>query len=453
MADARVGLRGAPFSAWWALGVLFLLYVFSMIDRYVITMMVPSIKSSLSLSDTQMGLILGPAFALFYAVFGMPLGWAADKYPRRWVIFLGAVLFGLATATSAFAGTFGILFLTRMFVGIGEASLSPAAYSLMADKFPRNLLTTASSIYNTAAKVGVAASYAIGGVAIGFAARLHPHLPGRGALEPWQIVFLLIGMPAAVLALLVFTFREPPRTVVHRKAGVATETLVGFMKSERRLLVPMMIGFGLIALCSYSLTAWTPTYLTRKFGSTPESYGPVLGLISMAAALTLILKGMIVDWLYGRGMKDVHIRFFSWLLVGTLPVVAGMFFVSSPLFFMILYGFVQVVAMPIIVYMSAAIQLIAPGNLRGQLIAVYMFCLSVFGGGLGPIIVGALTDHVFGGEAKIGSSLAVVVWTTIPLALICLRLALKPLRMAMGEAEARLAEARLAEAALEPVAS
>lgn len=436
-ADAGAAPRSAPFSAWWSLAVLFLLYVFSMIDRYVITMVVPSIKETLSLSDTEMGLILGPAFALCYAVFGMPLGWAADKYPRRWVIFLGACVFGLATALSGLATSFMMLFFARMLVGIGEASLSPAAYSLMADKFPRHQLTTASSIYNTAAKVGVAASYAIGGVVIGLASGFNLHLPGVGPLEPWQKVFLMIGLPTVFCALLVFTFAEPARTRVVKKEGVTSETLVAFLKDKKALLIPMLVGFGLIALCSYALTAWTPTFLTRKFGWTPEQYGPLLSLISMAAALTLILKGVIVDWLYARGMKDVHVRFFTWLLVGTFPIAIGMFLVSDAIVFMILYGIVQVIAMPIIVYMSAAIQLIAPGNLRGQLIAVYMFALSVFGGGLGPIIVGALTDHVFKGEARIGASLAVVVCTTIPLAFICLRFALKPLREAMLEGERR----------------
>jgi MFS family permease len=147
--------RGASPGAWWMLFVLLSLYIVSYIDRTAINMLVPYIKTSLHLSDSQMGLVLGPAFSFVYAAFGFPLGWAADKFPRRWVIFVGAVLFGCATVASAAAQTFLALFIARACVAIGEASLSPAAYSLMSDKFPRNLLTTASSIYNTASKIRI----------------------------------------------------------------------------------------------------------------------------------------------------------------------------------------------------------------------------------------------------------------------------------------------------------
>lgn len=423
--------------AWWMLAVLFGLYLFSFIDRYVITIMVPHIKESLDLTDVQIGLILGPAFALFYSVFGLPLGWVADNFPRRWLIFLGAALFGLATAASAFAGGFVALFIARMCVGIGEASLSPAAYSLMADKFPRNLFGTASAIYNTAAKLGTASAYTIGGVAIGLAAGWQMGLPVIGEMEPWRIVFLLTGIPSIMIGALVFTFREPPRTSVVKKDGVPTENIVGFLKSQRRLLIPMLLGFSLMAVCSFALAAWAPTYIARRFEWSPLQYGPILGAVSMAAALTLVFKGALVDWLFTRGGKDAYVRFYTWLLMGCLPIAAVTFFIPNAIVFMICYGILQVVALPTIVFMSAAIQLIVPGNLRGQIVSVFLFCLTVIGGSTGPLLVAVLTDYVFRDDLMVGYSMAVVVCLAMPCALVLLRLSLKPLRDAVDVIEAR----------------
>lgn len=426
----------ADFAAWWMLAVLFGLYVFSFVDRYITTMLVPHIQASLDVSEFQMGLILGPAFAIFYSVFGIPLGWAADRYDRRWVIFIGACCFGLATIMSGLATSFVMLLIARIAVGIGEASLSPAANSLLASRFPRHMLTTVLSIYTMGVKVGSAGAFILGGLLIAAAGVWVVTYDALAGFEPWQIVFMATGLPAVLLALLVFTFKEPPRPA-KKKAGVKPAAIIPFMRERKRLFIPMLIGFSLIALCTYSLTGWVPTYLHRHFGMEPVVYGPILGLISTIAAFTLAFKGMFVDWLYRRGMKDAHIRFYTWLLIGSLPVVFALFWVQQPVIFMIMYGALQVVSIPIMAYVSAAMQLIAPTELRGRITGVFLFCLNGVGGGLGPVIVGSLTEYVFRDEMKVGWSLAVLICTAIPLALVLLRLALKPLRAAIVEAEER----------------
>lgn len=427
----------ASLDAWWMLAVLFSLYVFSFIDRQVITMLVPDIKRSLALSDVQMGLVLGPAFAVFYSIFGLPLGWAADRYSRRWVLFIGSTMFGLATASSALANGFVALFLARVFVGVGEASLAPSVYSLLADKFPRRLFTTASAIYNTATKVGMASAYAIGGLAIGLAAGRRFDLAGLGQVEPWRVVLLVTGAPTLLLAVLVFTFREPARRALAGGPGAPAETIVGFLKAERALLIPLLLGFSLMSICNYALAAWTPAYLARRFDWAPAAYGPVLGVVSIVAALTLVFKGGIVDWLYSRGTKDAHVRFYTWLLMGTIPVAAVTFFIPDPVLFMICYGVLQVVALPVMLFMAAAVQMIVPGNLRGQITAVFMFVFSVIGGSAGPVLVAMLTDHLFRDEDMVGVSMAVVICVAMPAALVLLRMALAPLRLAVVSAEAR----------------
>lgn len=428
---------GVPIGAWWMLFVLFGLYAFSFIDRQVITMMVPQIKESLQLTDFEMSLILGPAFVVVYSIFSLPLGWAADRYSRRWVIFLGAVGFGLATSASALADSFAMMVAARMFIGIGEASLTPAAFSLIADRFPRRLFATANAVYATASKVGTASAYAIGGVLLGVLSPglLSGHF-GIGEIEPWRMVFLIVGAPAIFASFLVFTFAEPKRTVVKlNEQGRMTPNITEFLRNKRVLLICMLLGFSLVSVCSLALVAWAPTYIARRFEWEPIQYGPVLGLISMIAALTLVFKGALADWLYARGGKEAHVRFYSWLLISTMPFAAVMFFVDDAVIFMICYGIVQVVAMPTIVFLSTTLQLIVPGHLRGQITAVAIVCLNVIGGSVGPVSVGALTDYLFRDDQMVGYSLAIVLGIAMPAAFVLLRIALKPLRVAIIESE------------------
>jgi MFS family permease len=428
----------ASFDAWWTLAVVFLLYVFSYLDRFVITMVVTDVKRSLNISDLQMGLILGPAFSICFSAFAIPFGWASDRISRRWVIFGGVVIFGIATAVSGFATSFLALLLARIFVGVGEASLSPAALSLIGAKFPRNLMTTAISIYSMGPKVGSAAAFAIGGIAIAGAATMvnrHPELSG---VEPWRVVFLLTGLPAILVGLLVFTFRETPRPAV--SASRQDSSAMSFLLKEWRLMLPMLTGFSLVIICGQSLIAWVPTYIARRFELDALHYGAILSVISMAGALTLVVKGGVMDWFYARGVKDIHLRFFTWILVATLPIVIGAFLVPTPGLFFALYAVVGIVTIPSIAYLSVAVQMVSPNALRGRIAATAMIPVTLVGS-LGPLIVGAITDHVFRDEARLGDSLALVLGTMIPSALLLLRIALKPLRAAVVAAEARLSAA------------
>ena len=201
-------------------------------------------------------------------------------------------------------------------------------------------------------------------------------------------------------------------------------------------MIPFLVGFSLMAVCSYALIAWTPAYLSRKFEMTADEYGPMLGIVSLAAAATLIFKGTIIDWLFERGMKDAHVRFYTWLLLPTIPVAFWMFATDSPLVFTICYGIVQVVALPTVLFMTAAIQMFIPDSIRGQMIAVCLLCISVIGGTLGPPIVGVLTDHVFRDPEKLGYSLAIVNCVIFPTSFILLRTSLRPLSAIIDRAQA-----------------
>ncbi|MCI4643549.1 MAG: MFS transporter [Hyphomonadaceae bacterium] len=420
--------------SWWTLAVLFCVYFFCLLDRYILSMLVPDIKAELALSDIQMGLILGPAFSLFYAFFGVPIGWASDIFPRRWIIFLGIIVFSTATVFTGFAGGFATLFLARVLVGIGEASVSPSANSLLADKFPREQLATAISIYHIGVKIGTASAYVIGGAGLAISAAVIAVLPFMGDFSSWRIVIMFCGVPAVFFALLVFTFREPVRPP-QTKSDVSPAHLVLFIRKQARLLLPMLGGFTLIAFSANCMAGWVPTYLVREFGWSRAEFGPILGAIGLITAATLIFKGIAMDWLFGKGVKDIHIRFYTWLLAITTPIGIALFFIPNTWLFVLCYALIQIVAVPITAYVATVIQVVTPVRLRGQMMACVSFCLIIVGG-FGPTIIGMLTDLLFRDEGKVGYSLAMVITVAFPTALFLLRMALKPLRAVVLDIEA-----------------
>ncbi|WP_189338455.1 MFS transporter [Sphingobium sp. SCG-1] len=412
--------------------MLTVLYVFSYLDRFILTMLVPSVKASLKLSDFEMGIILGPAFAIVFAIAGVPLGWAADRYSRRWVILIGALIFGIATGVSGLATSFAALFLMRIFVGIGEASLTPAAMSLIADKMPRARLTTAISVFSMGPKIGSSAAYAIGGLALIAAGAIERSFPAMNLSEPWRLTLGVAAFPSILFAFLVFTFSEPRRA---KRAVEASESgAVAFMVAKRGLMIPLTLGFCCIIICGQSLIAWVPTFIDRQFHWSPAIYGPTLGAISLAGAATLVPKGMIIDWLFKRGVRDAPIRFYTWLLMGTLPLAMVVFLLRNGTLFLLFYSIVAVVTIPLIAYFTTAVQMVTPKNLRGRVTALTSIPLALFGS-LGPLIVGALTDFVFRDEARLGWSLTAVMSTMIPAALICMRYCLPALREAVDANE------------------
>lgn len=426
----------AGFDAWWTLTLTFLLSMIAYLDRQIVSMIVPDIKASLAISDFQVGLILGPAFAVFFSIFAVPMGWASDRFSRRLVIFVGVALFGVATALSGLATTFAALLIARTCVAIGEAGLGPAALSLLSEKFPRHLMTTAVSIYSAGLKVGGAAAFALGAVVIVWAGRVVHATPQLTAVEPWRLVFTITGAPAIVLGLLVFTFRESPRSARQAAVGAEGHTAIHFLISEQRLFIPLLIGGSLVAMCGQALIGWTPTFIVRHFGWKPAQYGPVLAAIALASSALLVAKGALQDWLYVRGIKDVHIRFYTWLLIGSLPMVATAFLVKDVSLFLFLYGTIAIITVPYLSYINVAVQMITPRQLRGRLAALVAVPMTLLGG-IGAMVVGALTDFVFHDESKLGYSMAILFCVAIPGALVSFRLCLKPLREAILAAEER----------------
>jgi MFS family permease len=434
IARARNERSPSEAGAWWMVAALFFIYVLAWLDRLIISMLVAPIKQSLSLSDFHMSLILGPSFAIAYAIFAMPLGWAADHFPRRLVIFCGVLTWATATVACGFANSFGALMSCRIVVGIGEAALLPAAYSLIADRFPQDRVTMATSVFQTAGKLGSATAFGLGGLVIALAQSLSAMgWPGGGQHSYWQLTFMLVGAPGFLLMFLVFTFRDPGRRDTGN-GGKPPERgeLRTFIRSHGRLLALATVAFTCLAVVGYSMTSWVPTYMDRHFGWEPARYGPALSMMNIFGAVALVVVGRAVDVLFSRGMRDAHLRFYSWLILIFSPAIGYAFFASNPYVFLALYALIQIITVPFIVYASALIALLAPSRLRGQLLGILMFIYNIIGFGVGPAIVGALTDFLFRDESKVGMSLAIVVIGGSGIAFLMMRAALGRLDRAIA---------------------
>ena len=198
--------------AWYALFVLVLVYIINFIDRQILSILVGDIKRDLNVSDAQIGFLYGTAFAVFYALFGIPLGRLADSWYRGRLMAMGLALWSSMTALSGFANSFAMLAVARIGVGIGEASASPAAYSMISDSFPKERRATALSIYSSGLYIGGALSLPIGGLVLSRWNMAYPN-PGEAplGLAGWQAAFLVVGIPGLLLALWVLSLREPQR--------------------------------------------------------------------------------------------------------------------------------------------------------------------------------------------------------------------------------------------------
>jgi MFS family permease len=398
--------------AWYVVGVLTLAYVFSFIDRQILTLLVGPIKRDLAISDTQMSLLMGLSFAAFYTLFGIPIGRLADTRSRRAIITAGLVFWSLMTAGCGFARRYWHLAAMRMGVGVGEASLSPAAYSLIADCFRPEKRATAISVYSTGIYLGLGLATLLGGLVVGFASgRDVVHLPLIGATRPWQLVFLVVGLPGLLVAALLSTLREPSRKGA--TAGVAAPEPLGvvwaYVRDNRRTFLCHNLGVACLALSGYAAAAWVPTLLVRRHHWTASRSGVAFGLASMVCGTSgIVLGGRLADRLRRRGHPDATLRVAllgaaAWLPFGALfplmPTGAWAVALLAPAVFFSSLPFGVA---------PAAIQEMMPNPMRGQASAFYLFVINLIGLGLGPTAVALVTDYVLHDEGAVHVSLLVV---------------------------------------------
>ena len=413
--DGEADRYPPPGRARFALVVLTIAYVVSFIDRQALSLLVEPIRRDLGLTDMQLGLLQGVAFATIYAVAGLPLGRAADQFNRRNIIMLGVAFWSAMTSLCGLVRTFPTLLLCRVGVGVGEAALSPSAYSMMSDCFPPRQLPAAMSFYNIAPSIGSGLAYLLGGAILAFAGDARTvdlGLPFLQDVRPWQVTFVMLGgLGLVVIALLAFVSEPQRRTTSSRSIEHEprfAETLK-FLARYASSVLALFAGLSLLGVLSYAVMTWYPTMIVRSFGESVSRTGMLLGPLFIVASIVGNLGGA---WgalrLADRGVRHPYVRWA--LLAACMVTTIGIVVPLIPT----LVGTYVAAAVLIVVQSSwmgsavAGLHLAVPSSMRAQLTAILLLCTNLVGLSLGPSAVAAITQYVFRDPAALRYSLAIV---------------------------------------------
>lgn len=425
----------------WGLATLLLVAnTFSFVDRTLLTLLVAPIRAELGVSDTTISLLHGLAFAVLYAVMGLPLGRWADRGDRPRLMAGGVALWSAMTVASGTASSVGVLAVARAGVAVGEASLAPAAVSLLAERMPRRLVARAIALFQSGIFLGSALALMVGGILLKWLESIDASALGPLAgLAPWRVVFILVGAPGLAIAALLLFVQEPRRRQAPstRDRPVTLRETFTWVTTRRGAYGWHVVAFTAITVLAYGAMAWMPTTLVRAHGVSTANAGLWLGAILIVAApLGVVASGALVDAQLARGRGDAPIMVALGglsLLAICIPVYAlapdtmTALLVYVPLAFGL--GFPYGVA-------SGALALITPSQLRGQVTALYLLISNLIGLTLGPLIVALITDKVFMEDAAVKYALALLPLLTMPIAGVALLCARKPYAAAWREATA-----------------
>jgi MFS family permease len=415
---------------WTLVFILLVFYIFSFIDRQIISLLVEPIKRDLHVTDVQIGWLQGFAFAIFYTLFGVPIGRLADSMNRKGIIAAGVLIWSLMATLCGLAKNFGQLFLARIGVGVGEAALSPAAYSMITDAFPREKLGRAFSVYNMGICIGAGTALYVGGKVVAAISGQGQtfSLPLLGEVRAWQFVFIVTGAPGLILPLLLFFIRDPERRGMLKTDGSGTAPqklpllqVIAFMLKNGHFYSLHFLAMAMMALLGYAVGAWLPTVMARTYGISAGLVGQVLGISTIFVNTTgVLVAGLICDRLTKRGRTDAPI----WVCFGVAVAVvvtsalpAFMPTATLGLTMMCIAGF------PFHGYVALgpmAVNAVTPNQIRAQVSAVYLFTVNFIGLGFGPALVPMISDYVLHDPMQIRWGLFFVVVTAGAIAAILL---------------------------------
>ncbi|MFV8817974.1 spinster family MFS transporter [Haliea sp. E17] len=425
--------KPAP-GAYYALGVLLAAYILSFIDRNVMAVLIGPIRADLHISDFQYSLLHGFAFSMFYIVLGIPIARLADHGNRKWIVTIGIFLWSIMCCLCGLARTVTTLFIARIGVGVGEAALSPPAFSMLADLFPPHRQARAFAIYSLGVTVGGGLSAIVGGFVYQFfAATGGADLPLLGHIGPWQMTFISVGAPGIILVVLLGFIREPARRtdrdLVAANTGVSLAEFWAWLKQNRRIYIGVMGANSLLTVMTYGMLAWFIEFLIRTYGVPRETAGLQFGLINIiAGSLGALTIGWLVQPMVQRGVVDAPARMM--LIIACLVAVPTALAPLSPS-----PALAVVLACPAMFLLNGfygpgvtALQAITPNRMKAQVTALSLFFANLFGLALGPTIVAMLTDFLFGRDDYLRYSLALLPMVLCPLAALLAYQSLKPYR-------------------------
>ncbi len=442
----RAALKGTDFYPWYAVFILTLASVISYVDRQILAIMIGPVRRDLDITDTQVSLLIGAAFALFFTTLTLPIARLSDRYSRRTIIAVGIFVWSLMTLACGLAQRYSHLFVARMGVGVGEAALAPAAYSMMSDYFTKERLPLAVGVFQSATFVGTGIAYIFGGYLVEYLESI-PSLsvPVVGEIRSWQAAFFIVSVPGLLLAGVIYLLREPDRTGLMRAeqnsaameaSDVSMADLFRFARSRWKLFSLLFSGFLLMATQGFALFAWGAEFLIRTHDMSRSEAGLAFGLIALIVGISGSITGGIAStWIMSRGIPDGTMWVGVFKCVAITPFAVAMGFVSS--------GTLAVALLiPVTFLMSltpglgaAIVQSVTPNQLRAQMVAVYGIAVGFLSYLLAPLMVALLTQYVFLRDDAVGYSLGSMALVVYPLAALVLYLGLKHYRAALTAAE------------------
>jgi MFS family permease len=419
--------------------VLTLASTFSIIDRQILNVMIGPVQRDLGgISDFQMSLIMGFAFTFLYSILSYPAGWIADRYNRKNLMAAGILSWSILTMLCGAASQYWHLFLARMGVGVGEATLGPAANSSLADYFSSDRLPLAIGIVSSAPFIGQGLANIAGGPLIDYLeAAPNFVLPVFGEVFSWQMVFIVVGLPGLLVALAAWRLREPERTGAMNESGEGASfaQVWEFVQSRRWFFFFAFGAYLCLATQGWSLFSWLVEYYVRNHSWTRTEIGLVYGSI----ALIVGMSGSVIGGVWaGRLMKtkpDATLRIVMWGTVVLLLTAPLLTWVDNPwLAVGLLIPVTFCMAMPPGLIM-ATLQAVSPNELRGQMVAFYLIAVNFIAYTFAPSLPALLSDLVFASPLALGKSISILAVVNYSIAVLCLAYCLRHYRQALINAE------------------
>ncbi len=441
-----VNSNPVPAYAWYVATVLTLAHIVSFLDRQVLALLVEPIKRDLAISDTKMSLLMGAAFAIFYTVMAIPIGRLADRGKRTAIITVGVTVWCVMTAMCGMARNYWQLFVARIGVGAGEATLTPSALSILSDYFPRERLGAAVGFYNMGVSVGAGIAFIVGGQVIGFVTSSPPiSLPFIGELYAWQTVFLFVGLPGLAIAALMSTVREPVRRGKIKLESntdatndqISLRQAIDYLAKRRRTYGGLALIVSGSTILGYGFLSWITSMFLRTWDWTVPEIATGLGTVLLIAGpIGVNGAGWLADRWFKQGRKDAHLRVMMYSAPLMLISSTALPLMPTPELALLMFVPHILGAAGITAAGGAALMLITPNQLRAQTTAAYYFIISLAGLTLGPFSVAFITDYIFGDESALRYSMAIIGFIAPLLSVICAVVTLRPYLRSVMESEA-----------------
>ena len=380
----------------------------------IVGLLVDQIKADLDITDTQVSLIQGLSFAIFFTLASIPIGRLIDRVNRTRAVAAGIAAWSAATVACGQASSFAGLFLARMGVGVGEAVLSPAAYSIIADSFPRRRLGLAMGLFGLGSATGAGLAFMIGGGVVALVAQAETMtLPVFGVVRPWQFAFIVAGMPGLLVALAFLFIPDPGKTGqtspnTPAQAAVPWSDVRAELRRNARFYWSVFGGVAAVNLSVLGTVNWLPAMYMRGFGMELSTTGYMSGsLLIVGGLLGMVGGGALMDRV-GGGTPAARMKFCGWAVGIALvpacafPLVPGIWFAG------LLFVAFFTAAAAVVSAAPSVLQEMAPAGMRATIAAVYVFVINAVGIGLGPSVTAALADAAFPGGDGIRSAMAIV---------------------------------------------